>query len=61
VKKERISEAFDGNHGGTVVIADTEPQVINKACKGEMTVFLMVHVWQQSKQNISFPCESCQL
>ena len=40
LKNERISNAFNGDHGGTLVIADTKPQVLNKACKGEMTVLI---------------------
>ena len=34
LKEEMIFEAFEGiTHGGSLVIADTHPQVINKACK----------------------------
>ena len=33
-KDARIEHAFDGRtHSGTLVIADTEPQVMRKACK----------------------------
>jgi len=32
LKDERISEAFEGDHGGTLVIADTAQQVLKKAC-----------------------------
>ncbi|KAL7540610.1 hypothetical protein ACHAXR_010249 [Thalassiosira sp. AJA248-18] len=34
LKDARVCEALEGgSHGGTLVIADTKPQVINKACK----------------------------
>ena len=34
MKQERIDDALAGiTHGGTLVIADTHAQVINKACK----------------------------
>ena len=37
MKNAKIEEAFEGTtHGGTLVIADTAPQVLNKACKGEL-------------------------
>ena len=37
VKDMKVKEALEGKtHGGTLVIADTQAQVINKACKGEI-------------------------
>jgi hypothetical protein len=36
LKDERISNALNGDQGGTLLIADTKAQVL-KACKGEMT------------------------
>ena len=34
-KDAKVKEALEGvDHGGTLVIADTKPQVLNKACKG---------------------------
>lgn len=34
LKDETIFEAFEGDtHGGTLVVADTHQQVLNKACK----------------------------
>ena len=48
LKNERISNAFNGDHGGTLVIADTKPQVL-KACKGETTMFLpLVLFWRKN-------------
>jgi hypothetical protein len=47
LKEERISEAFDGDHGGTLVIADAKPQVL-KACKGETTMFLPLLFWRKN-------------
>lgn len=35
LKDERISEAMEGGHGGTLVIADTAQQILKKACPGK--------------------------
>ena len=36
LKEARVKDALEGGtHGGTLVLADTKHQVINKACKGE--------------------------
>ncbi len=52
MKEVRISEAFDGDQGGTLVIADTKPQVL-KACKGEMNMFLpLIHFWRQNQTKL---------
>ena len=35
MKDAKVKEALEGvSHGGTLVIADTHSQVLNKACKG---------------------------
>lgn len=35
-KDLKIERAFEGGHGGTLVIADTHTQVVKKACNGEL-------------------------
>ncbi len=36
LKDARVMDALEGGtHGGTLVIADTHAQVLNKACKGK--------------------------
>ena len=36
LKNAKVEEALQGGtHGGTLVIADTKQQVLNKACKGK--------------------------
>jgi hypothetical protein len=44
LKDERISEALEGDHGGTLVIADTAQQILKKACLGKnITVATTFH------------------
>lgn len=42
LKDERISEALEGDHGGTLVIADTAQQVLKKACRGKNILLLLL-------------------
>lgn len=45
LKDERISEVFEGDHGGTLVIADSAQQVLKKACLGKnITVATTFHL-----------------
>jgi hypothetical protein len=43
LKDERISEVFEGDHGGTLVIADTAQQVLKKACLGKNIIVATFH------------------
>lgn len=61
LKNERISNALNGDHGGTLVIADTKHQVLNKACNGEMRVSIYHFVFgKDTKQCISTDLNSYQ-
>ena len=45
LKNARVEEALQGGtHGGTLVIADTKQQVLNKACKGEIGLHVIFHL-----------------
>jgi hypothetical protein len=47
LKNERISEVFEGDHGGTLVIADSSQQVLKKACLGKnITVATFHSPWE---------------
>lgn len=51
LKDERISEAFEGDHGGTLVIADTAQQVLKKACLGKNIIVATYFSLSMGKTN----------